>query len=284
MDLTNEQYERIQSYLDGALAETALAHFLQELETDAAMQEALAFEISLREDLGAMRDKDEMVALQKSLANDPVETAHIRSLIEQAGEGYLQPEKRTQVKPRVATMRTWSYIAAAAILITVTCLIFIYVLPGNNSHDTYSKLYEQYFKKDTVPAAAPPMLAQAFTSYKKNDYAAIQQYDLEHLPNLKGNGYEKQDILELGYYYKGISYMMTGKQDSAGYCLQWVIAKGEKPALIEKANWYLALSLLKAGKKDNALKLLQQLTVTATGDLKQQAAILMERIRNENDK
>jgi hypothetical protein len=263
--------------------------FLQELHANAELMDCFSFEQQLREDLDTLQQKKEMHELAEGLARDPAETAHIKSLIEEAArEWHARNEMEAETDRTGAPfIKRWMYyVAAAAVVILVSGIIYLYMLPPKGSTEGYNKLYAQHFVKDTIPHAVPQMLAQALADYDKNVYSGIQQYDLKNLPNLKGNdASQKQQVLELGYYYKGVSFMVTNEYKNAQPCLEWVINNVTNENLKRKAEWYLALSYLKTSEKDKALKLLKVLAAdTAAGDLQQKASLLTDEILHNDGK
>lgn len=286
MELTQEQYERIQDYLDGNMSEEAQHQFLQELNEDAELMESLLLEKELREDLSSMKDKMEMLELQKSLAEDPAGTAHMKALIEQAGREWKAANEsaQTQAKGKVIPVKRWRYIAVAAILLVITGGLLIYLLPGKGQQDVYARLYTEHFVKDAIPQAPPQMLSQALAGYEQNDYSRLQQYDLQNLPNIKGVDNQKQETLELGYYYKGISYMITNEDQKAVPCFRWVIDSASGEEVKRKARWYLALTYVKAGDKTNALLWLDALIADPpAGDFRDRAVAVAGKLRKRDN-
>lgn len=286
MELTQEQYERIQDYLDGNMSEEEQRQFLQELDEDTELMESFLLEQELREDLSSIKDKMEMLELQKSLAEDPAAVAHMKALIEQAGRDWKARNEsdQTQVTGKVIPMKRWRYVAAAAILLVITGGLLVYLLPDKGQQDLYARLYTDNFVKDAIPQSPPQMLSQALAGYEQNDYSRLQQYDLQNLPNIKGVNSQKQQTLELGYYYKGISYMITNEDQKAIPCFRWVIDSASGEDVKRKAKWYLALTYVKAGDKANALLWLDSLIAEGTaGDFRDRALALAGKLRKRDN-
>lgn len=119
-------------------------------------------------------------------------------------------------------------------------------------------LFKKYYRIEKAPANIPEQLTEALNDYNAKDYITIQQIDLDNLP--KSRGAESidshQKINELGYYFKGLSYMETGNHQEAVTNLQWVADSAISKQLKAKAQWYMALSYLKARNTSKAESLL----------------------------
>jgi hypothetical protein len=269
MDITLEQYQDIQRYLDGAMDKEQAAAFQRALETNKEVNDAFMFEKEIRDHAGPIREAMEIASLNELPENSSTDTGFFQDSIKKAETEY----KARHAKPRIITLR-WAMSAAAVLILVIGGFILF-------QHHTESPaaLFADYFKKDTLPADNYPMLAQAFTDYRNNKYTTLQKYDLEDLPTLKGGDEQRQKILELGYYYRGISWLATGDADKAGADLQWVIDHAQTPDLVWKAQWYEALSLIKLSNIPAATGLLRSISSNAKAEgYNTQAASLLDKL------
>ena len=141
MQLTLEQYERIQKYLDGVMTPREEQEFLVELDQNISLKENFDFEKKLRENLTSIEDKKNL--LEKPGEFDDANTTSedresIKSLIKKAGNEWEEENKNisgvTQFiidhKPRphkakIVNLRSWSVIAAAAcVVLAVASLVW----------------------------------------------------------------------------------------------------------------------------------------------------------------
>jgi hypothetical protein len=280
MEITLEQYDDIQLYLDGKMEPAPANAFLQELNTNAALKDAFEFERSLRSNLESIAETREILALTRQhdeQASDPAQTddpanrAFIRDIIRKSAEewkegrpaiaapGSAAPTGSAAPPAKVVPFRRWTAVAvAASLLIAVAGIVFF----QHNGHHTAdpAELFAAFFKKDTIPNEKYPMLAQAFTGYSNNNYKTLQNYDLENLPTLKGGDDQRQKLLELGYYYRGISFLATDEPARAMPDLQWVIDHAQTEDLVWKAQWYEALALVKSSHIPAAMALLRSVS------------------------
>ena len=110
-----------------------------------------------------------------------------------------------------------------------------------------SALAKKYYAKDTASPVMPDLLAMVPADYKKGDYA-FREINLNKQPLTRGSSNDinsKQSILQLGHYYKGLSYIETNDNREAIENLQWVIDSALSRQLKIKAQWYMALIYLK---------------------------------------
>jgi hypothetical protein len=288
MDITLEQYDNIQLYLDGKMEEAQANAFLQELKTNEELKESYEFERSLRQNLQSISETREMLALSRQhdeSTGDPANSAFIRDIIQQSAKEWKEgrppvtlPGSTAPPQPKVVPFRRWTAIAvAASLLIALASIVFLQHY--RNRTEDPAELFAAFFKKDTIPKEDYPMLAQALTGYKNNNYKTLQNYDLENLPILKGGDDQRQKILELGYYYRGISYLATGEPAKATPDLQWVIDHAQTEDLVWKAQWYEALALIQSSNIPAAAGLLRSVASNPKAKgYNQQAADLLNKL------
>lgn len=266
MALTTEQYERMIRFMDAEMETEEMAAFEKELASNPEMSRQLDFEQSLRDDF----------ALQ-----------NITSLPGALPANEKAPARK--IPGKVTRMQKWWAISAAAVAIIVLALFtMLWQKPGNSpvvanrkSINTIQKkstqpetvittpekdsskvtdlasLFTQYFKKDAIPDDYPLFLAQAFMDYESGNYKTLQQLNLNNLPQTRSAGEtdDKENILKLGHYYKGLAFLQTDNTREAIINLEWVLAHQPGKFLGAKAQWYLALTYLKEKDEEKTVEL-----------------------------
>lgn len=238
--------------------------FVKELDSSPEMRKQLDFERSVRDGF--------------TLGN----ISSLPGIVPAEGSGIV-PGK----KGRVTGMQKWLAIVAA--VITAFMLITIFWqkpvkapdVANRNDIDTVQKknepprvaitapakdtsevidptlLFKQYFKKDALPEDYPLYLAEALTGYEAGNYKTLQQLDLNNLPKTRNaNETEnKENILQLGHYYKGLAFLQTNNTREAVINLNWVLNNQGGKALRAKTQWYLVLAYLKENNSEKAAEL-----------------------------
>ena len=315
MQITLEQYERIQNYLDGTMTSQEENNFLVDLETDSSLKESFDFEKELRQNLSSIQDKKDLIEKD----SDYFETDRnakdynlIKSLIEKAGNEWEEEHKKSQDvnvfvvdnkprphKARIFNMQSWIGIAAAAcVVLAVAGLVLLWpksstppvaktidtlsakknannnltnITPKDSLKNIYPETkkfdgkasFKKYYAKDLSNPPMPELLAMVSSNYQKGNYSYSERLDLRNVPNTRGASNDinsKQNILQFGHYYKGLSYIETDEDKKAFENLQWVIDSAQSPQLKIKAQWYLALIYLKENNTEKALSLLSSLS------------------------
>ncbi len=314
MEITLEQYENIQNYLDGVMTPQEEIVFLNELKQNASLKESFDFEKELRQNLRSIQDKknlfekpDDYYETDKNVADNN----SIRNLIEQANNEWEQENKNSPniseliidnrprlPKARVVNLKSWIGIAAAAcVLLAVASLVLFLpqshapssivknidtssikkntnitkTIPGDSIKNINPEapgvdaiaLFKKYYTKDTAHPSMPDLLAAVPEQYQKGNYSYTDEINFGNVPNTRGSSADinsKQNILQLGHYYKGISYIETNDNKKAVENLKWVIDSAQNPQLETKAQWYLALIYLKENNAKKALPLLSSLS------------------------
>jgi TolA-binding protein len=275
MELTNEQYERLCNFLDANMSMEEMVAFEKELANNDAMRTQLDFELSLR--------------------NNFLEV--------NTNAAIAQKEKKVV---KLSNSNTWWKAAAAAVLITVISVFYFTktkkILPTDivqhkdsltiTPEDTglvkiepikkdtaikidVAKLFDDNFKPDKTPENYPIQLAAELADYEKGNYASIQKLDIAKVAETRG-GDDKQTILELAHYYKGISLLKLNKVEDAIANLQWVKNNTTDASMKANANWYLGLGYLKMGERAKAKILFEG--ISSYGRYKKQVKKIIELI------
>jgi hypothetical protein len=310
MQITLEQYNNIQKYLDGKMTPEAEEEFLLELNKNASLKESLEFETDLRQHLTSLGEKKNLFEKGRDYfeTGKSAEVDSIRRMIEKAGNEWKEQNSTVPIQePRAKkikniSIKLWLAIGAAACVIaglfmlpwlfqtsstrpssarntekpfkredtltTVTKIISKDSIGTGNHGEhkiNYSALARRYYAKDISYSSMPDLLAMVPDKYKKGDYS-FQDINLDKQPVTRGSSNDinsKENILQSGHYYKGLSYIETNNDKEAIQNLKWVIDSAISRRLKIKAQWYLALIYLKNGNTKNTIPLLTALSTNA---------------------
>ena len=271
MGITTEQYERMIRFLDADMEEAEMDAFEKELDSNPEMRKQLDFEQSVRDEF-MLRGIDRLPGTVATNENLPAPAA---------------PGK-------VIHIQKWIAIGAAVVTV-ITFLTIFWQKPGKNPGvadrknmeviDTVQQnvippgatvaesvkesskkvdlalLFKQYFKKDALPEQYPLFLAEALMDYESGNYTTLQKLNLNNLPQTRSAGEtdRKENILQLGHYYKGLAFLQAGNTRDAFTNLHWVLNNQPDKPLQAKAQWYLALAYLKENNSKKAAGLCRQI-------------------------
>jgi hypothetical protein len=151
-----------------------------------------------------------------------------------------------------------------------------------------SASFKKYYAKDMSNQPMPELLAMVPSNYQKGNYSYSETINLANVLNTRGSSADinsKQNILQLGHYYKGLSYIETNDDKKAFENLQWVIDSAQSPQLKIKAQWYLALIYLKQNNTTRAMPLLSSLSKNSNEvQYKKHAAEILETLKEQEQK
>lgn len=218
-NISEEELEKIEDYLSGALTSADKAAFETALQTDNSLQQKL----------------DEVKLLRIGIAES--------FLVEKLNAFHPQKEQ-APVRTMNTTMRR--LLVAASILLVV--LTTAYLLLFNKSND--EKLYAKYYSADpglpgNMGGATNYTFDKAMLDYKNGEYAKA----IEAWKNLPSN--------DTTVYFMGMAYMATGNNTAAIEQLTQSTAKPTNE-FYKEACWYLGLAYLKAGDRTKAIVFIQQ--------------------------
>ncbi|MBN8789751.1 MAG: hypothetical protein J0I84_21940 [Terrimonas sp.] len=267
MNITTEQYQKIMRFLNTEMDDAEMDAFEKELNANPEMRSQLDFEQSVRDSF-ALRQITVIPGVE------PVNTIN----------------KISKSNLSVRRLQVWIAISAAAVTAIVFLSIFLKKAEknavtagfGTSNIDTAQQsaippqvmvaepvqkdsikvidlagLFKQYFKKDTLPEHYPLYLAGALMDYESGNYKTLQQLNLKDLPQTRGADEtgSRENILQLGHYYKGLAFLQTSNTKEAIINLNWVLNNQPNKLLHTKAQWYLALAYLKENKSEKATEL-----------------------------
>lgn len=231
MDATNnisqQEFERIESYLLGLMTEEEKVPFESELEKNQIFRNQY-------EDIKVLLQEVELASLKESM------------------DGFHSELKSTQVVPILPKKQIyWKPLAIAASVLFLLVISF-WVFLGNTSEN--EKLFLAYYQPDPGLVTAMGNSSQyefdrGMVDYKTGDYrAAITRWE-----KLLA---EKPDNDSLNYFL-GSAFLAIGDPDLAKPYLEKT-TQIESGIFQKEAYWYLGLSLVKSGNSAEAIKYLQK--------------------------
>ncbi len=264
MGITTEQYEKIIRFLDAEMQQAEMKAFEEELTSNPDMRDQLDFEQSLRNDFAA------------------------RNITSLPGDTSVNERAAVRTVSGKTTGRRIGLAIAAAVIIAFMLFTLFWQKTGKTPDiangkniDTAQKsnnplqatvtspakdsskrvdlalLFKQYFKKDTLPENYPLYLAEALMDYESGNYTTLQQLNLNDIPQTRGTNEisHKENILQLGHYYKGLAFLQTNNTKEAIINLSWVLNNRPGKEQRDKTRWYLALAYLKENNVEKAAEL-----------------------------
>ena len=248
MGLTTEQYKKIMRFLDAEMEPDEMDAFEKELAANPEMRMQLDFEQSLRDGFTLGKTSN----IPGTIPAPPQSSGKLKSI-----------QKWLAVAAAIITAFTlfvvfWQKpgkkqdVAVAGKM--DTSLLVIPSPPGttfdpakdSNKTVDLTLLFQQYFKKDALPEDYPLFLAEAFTGYEAGNYTTLQKLNLNNLPQTRGGGEadSKENILQLGHYYKGLAFLQTNNAHDAITNLDWVL-HNQSGKVLNQSSMVPGISLFK---------------------------------------
>ncbi|MCH6233788.1 tetratricopeptide repeat protein [Cognataquiflexum rubidum] len=225
-NISQQEFERIESYILGLMTDEEKKSFEEELNLDPKLRANV---------------KDIKVLLQE------VERASLKESLDE----YHSELKATPVIPILPERQfKWKPLAIAASVLLLLAVSF-WVFVGNSTEN--EKLFMAYYLPDPGMVTAMGTntdyeFDRGMVDYKTGDYqAAITRWEklLAQKPD--------NDTLN---YFLGSAFLAVGNPDQAKAYLEKT-AQVESSIFQKEAYWYLGLSLLKSEKTEEAIKFLQ---------------------------
>ncbi|MFT3945334.1 MAG: hypothetical protein QM763_00050 [Agriterribacter sp.] len=276
MAITSEQYEKIIRFIDAEMESAEMEAFEKELVSNPELRSQLDFEQSLRDNFS------------------------VRNITNLPGTIPANENVAIHAKPgKIKGIQKWFAVCAAVITVLLLLTIFwkkaepAQDITITNDIDTVQKknilppiieptvakdssrnidlalLFKQYFKKDALPEHYPLYLAEALMDYESGNYKTLQKLNLNDLPQTRGKDGtgDKENILQLGHYYKGMALLQTNNTKDAIINLNWVVNNQQDKALRAKALWYLSLAYLKENNAEKAVELCRSIINNKENDV-----------------
>lgn len=244
MNLTHQQYELIEAYLNGELSEIDQTTFEIDLSRDAELRAEVETQRELRLGFQALAiEKQLILARQRwQQTNQSEQTVTDQQI----------PFGQTINTRRWGRLSVWS--AAASVVLVLGFSVWVYLQNNQQSatdiafNEAYKPDDSQVLTKDfpiTLPATDQANLQVILNQYKAGKYADVIK-QLETLPT------EKQTVPYKNYFL-GLSLLANKQPDKAIPYLQTALSDS-KGKLAQKSEWFLALAYLKTGDKTEAGK------------------------------
>ena len=147
----------------------------------------------------------------------------------------------------------WLAAASVALLLGLFTLLFLH--SGHNySNEKLFAMYFEPYRSGTLERSvttSDSLFSIAMYYYNKHNY----EKSIAMLKEYSANNNNENPAVML---YLGISYLETGKADSAEEMFDKIL-KSDNSLFKEQAGWYLSLACLKLNKKKKAAQLLKNL-------------------------
>ncbi|HRH60614.1 MAG TPA: tetratricopeptide repeat protein [Chitinophagaceae bacterium] len=288
--MSNDRYDNIADYLNGAMPAEERILFEKEILDDAALRE----EVNIFKTLQAALQDDEQYAnndnalsaaftqLNKDFFKPDDSMPSVALKKDAATEGRIKGRIRWRGNP------VWQT-AAAAVLIGMVVVIAIWFMRNekNNQpplvhHEDSARikentagtekdnaimpdigaLYTKHFSIDKKPSQVPADLSIAFNSMAEKKYRNAIDAFAAAVPNGEVRG-EETDSALLFYidYYSAQCLMSLNEAGKAIVKLQQALKESPDNFSKAKTQWYLALAYLKTGDIEKAKQILNSLSV-----------------------
>lgn len=240
MNLSEDQYEVIEAYLNNELSAADRALFENEMQADAALQAEVGRQHDIRLGLRALG---------------------IERALEQAKSQYKATVASSDTKTTVRPLVNWRYWAAAASVVVVLGLgYYTYQQIDNWQSDiAYAEIVKpdssdelvKDFSSGTFSPDVRAQLLDALTKYKSGKYDQVIA-QLTSLPADKQTIYYKN-------YFLGLSYLANKQPEEAIPLLRKALTS-PSVKIRQKSEWFLALAYVKNDQKEKALPILKSIS------------------------
>lgn len=229
--MREEQYDKIEAYLEGRLKKAEKEAFEKEIAGDPALKEAVQLEEDLQKYLPGGAELD------------------FRQNLEKVNKNW-----KSQAKGRTISMR-WISIAAGFLLIFGFLFWKTLFAPGPlNNEEIFAAHFEPYQmvlntrSGTTLEGDNQLLLNEALEAYAdKNFSKAATSFENLALADIDN---------ELYQLYSSLSHLAAGHADTAIEMLE-VLQSNSSPSLREQIQWYLGLAYLKNDQKEDAIRTLR---------------------------
>ncbi|MCB0662369.1 MAG: hypothetical protein KDC24_06495 [Saprospiraceae bacterium] len=231
--MREEQYEKIEAYLEGTLNEEEKLAFEKEMSEDQALKNA--------------------VALEKDLQTFLPDTAELafRQNLEQVNKNWKNKQGGSTISMR------WFSIAAGMLLVFGFSFWKTIFSPAPlNNQELFAAHFEPYQmvlntrSGGQLEGENQLKLNEALEAYADKNYskAAIAFQNLAEIE-------PDNELYEL---YSGLSHLAAGHADTSIEILE-VLQRKSSPSLREQIQWYLGLAYLKNDQKEEAKRTLSSI-------------------------
>ncbi len=250
MELDQEQYQKIASFLDGEMSITEMEQFDYELKNNHKLHAQLKFEVSVRDEL-TLREQivSKKTKTGKLFYLKIASTAAVLAVI--LWVVYTKKNTKPKLSKPIVQNETNNPIPKDSIDLEKS------QGQKKNVEKNIALLFSEYFKKDTVPKSLPIYLAAALEGYAQNDFEELLKLDKDNLPQTRGNKIEETGVTNMIDYYKAIALCQNGEMEIAQKLFLNQITSNSKNSIDSK--WYLALINIKQNNKTAAIQYLYEI-------------------------
>ena len=250
--------ENIENYLSGALTESELASFEEELTSNSKLQE----EIDLIKNIDLAIRENDVIQLRGKL---------------QDIAGQISSEKRTERslggKFKVSRTFVISSVAASLILLLgITGLL--------TRHSSDGELYRKYYSRYETAG----IVRSGVMTADQTLMSAMQKFDnQEYNPaiGLFGEVIARDVNNMAGHFYLGVSLQETGKYQKAINEYETVITDNDN-LFTEQAQWYIGLCYLQTNENRKAVKQFRKMA-KVEGYYQQNAKDILRKLRTAEE-
>jgi predicted Zn-dependent protease len=235
-DITQEEFERIEAYLNHSLSEEKLLEFEKQLK----------------------RDKEFEAKVESlKVAITGIETQALKEQLNDFHEGLESPEKDAiPSRPKVRNLQ-WRRIAVAAVLVIAFGSYWFFSMNSNEN------LYAEFYTPDPgLPTAMSSNdqyeFYNAMVSYKRGQYKdALKTWNNQLIT--------KPDNDTLNYFVG--SALMADQQEKKAIPYLQEVTTQDGSVFKNEAFYYLGLTFLKSDQQDMAIESLQQSNLAKAKEL-----------------
>jgi len=231
-NITQEQLERIERYLQDTMPDEQRRQFEQQLNTDEEFRQ-------LVDDVKVMLIGIESASLKSNLEQFHDEMIPVKPLHKHTSSATNTPEKK-------APPKILKYLTAAAIILFMGAFWW-----QSRSHST-DRLFAKHFTPDpglptTMGASENFEFYDAMVNYKQGEYkTAIRKW------KALSSSEQKNDTI---HYFLGVAYLASGDEKAAITYLQ-SLNQRSSTSFEKETAYYLGLAYLKADNVEDAKKYL----------------------------
>ncbi len=243
--------EEIDNYLNDNMDELTLAHFEEELLSNAG----LAAELSFHKEVDKAVAEQDVMALRAKLRGIAMEE-NDRS-IEKLG-----------VSPKIKRIVWYAVASSIVVMLAFSSLVM---------HKTYSnqQLYTSYYQ----PYKNGSNVSRSASSINNEMNIALRQLDKGNYPTalkmLQSASVKEQDGFSLRFY-SGVAYQGLGDFKNAINSFNDVVRHGDN-LLVEQSEWYIGLCYLKIEEREKAVKQFRYI-VSRNGFYREQSSKLLKQL------
>ncbi|GAB4046254.1 hypothetical protein [Spirosoma litoris] len=258
MNLSEEQYEVIEAYLNNELSAADRTVFENDIQADAELRTEVA------------RQRDIRLGLRAIGIEQALERAKLQY------KATIATEETIAEKPIVRPLINWRYWAAAASVVVVLSIgYYTYQQTSDRQSDiAYAETStpDELVKDFPSGAVSPDVQAQlldALAKYKSGKYDQV-------IAQLKTLPTDKQTI-HYKNYFLGLSYL-ANKQPTEAIPLLNKALTAPSLKIRQKAEWFLALAYVKNDQKEKALPILKTISIDKANPFQSLAKQVLQKI------